>query len=213
MESPIHDCLDGKRPRDELSLPERDELAALEQAIGLVADRLRSAPVPDLAAGVMAGIAELEAAPAPGGERAAPLRRALGWLWAPRPLTIRVRPALALAILGVISSFALLGPRPAPRDAAAPQVYVQFRLEAAGAAHVALAGSFTGWRPEVELRESTPGIWSILLPLRPGVHDYAFVVDGERWLADPHALQVEDGFGGANSRIALPAPAAGAQRI
>lgn len=84
MESPIHDCLDGKRPRDELSLSERDELAVLEQAIGLVADRLRSAPVPDLAAVVMAGIAELEAASAPGGERAAALRRALGWLWAPR---------------------------------------------------------------------------------------------------------------------------------
>jgi hypothetical protein len=42
------------------------------------------------------------------------------------------------------------------------------------------------------------------VPLRPGVHDYAFVVDGERWVADPNAPQVDDSFGGTNSRISLP---------
>jgi hypothetical protein len=231
MESPIHDSLDGKRSRDELSLEERDELAALEATIGLIADRLRSAPVPDLSAGVMARIAEPQAAPAPGERLAMSLRRALGWLWAPRPLTVRVRPALAMAVFALISSISLLGPLRGPtstagglragldeswmgQDAApSPQVYVQFRLEAAGASQVALAGSFTGWKPEFEMRESAPGVWSILLPLRPGIHDYAFIVDGERWVADPHALQIDDGFGGANSRIALPAPEAGGQRI
>jgi 1,4-alpha-glucan branching enzyme len=136
-----------------------------------------------------------------------------------------------MMILALISTLPLLTLRLAPTShaegpragldesqmglgaAPSPQVYVQFRLEAAGASQVALAGSFTGWKPEFEMRESAPGVWSILLPLRPGIHDYAFIVDGERWVADPHALQVEDGFGGANSRIALPAPAAGGQRI
>jgi 1,4-alpha-glucan branching enzyme len=83
-------------------------------------------------------------------------------------------------------------------------VYVQFRLEAAGAHEVALAGTFTGWRPEVRLRQTAPGTWSAVVPLRPGVHDYAFVVDGRRWVADPHAPQVDDSFGGVNSRISLP---------
>ncbi len=94
-----------------------------------------------------------------------------------------------------------------------PQVYVQFRLEAHGASRVALAGTFTGWQPEYELRETAPGTWSILVPLLPGIHDYAFVVNGTEWLADPHALQIDDGFGGVNSRIALPASPAGGQRI
>jgi len=88
-------------------------------------------------------------------------------------------------------------------------VYVQFRLEAAGASRVALAGNFTGWEPRYELQETAPGSWSIVLPLRPGVHDYAFVVDGRHWVADPYAPRVDDGFGGANSRIALLPPDAG----
>jgi hypothetical protein len=38
------------------------------------------------------------------------------------------------------------------------------------------------------------------------VHDYAFIVDGERWIADPMAPAVADGFGGLNSRIAVLPP-------
>jgi hypothetical protein len=33
-----------------------------------------------------------------------------------------------------------------------------------------------------------------------------FVVDGQRWIADPYASQVDDGFGGVNSRISLVPP-------
>lgn len=87
-----------------------------------------------------------------------------------------------------------------------PQLYVRFELNASEASSVRLAGSFTGWEPEYELAETRPGHWSALVPLRPGVHDYAFVVDDERWVADPDAIHVDDGFGGVNSRIALLAP-------
>jgi 1,4-alpha-glucan branching enzyme len=83
---------------------------------------------------------------------------------------------------------------------------VQFRLQAPGAARVALAGSFTGWKPEYELHESEPGTWTALVPLKPGVHDYTFVVDGHEWIPDPNAPQVADDFGGRNSRLFLPAP-------
>ncbi len=154
---------------------------------------------------------------------AAAARRTLDGLWTPRPLTVRVRPAYALAAVGVIAVLAALAPRAtAPplreslragaEEAPVPEVYVQFRLDTAGATRVALAGSFTGWRPAYELRETMPGTWSILIPLRPGVHDYAFVVDGTEWVADPHALQIDDGFGGANSRIALPSPPTGSRQ-
>jgi len=90
-----------------------------------------------------------------------------------------------------------------------PTVYVRFELDAQGASSVRLAGNFTGWQPEYELAEIRPGEWSALVPLEPGVHDYAFVVDDEQWMADPDAIQVDDGFGGVNSRIALVSPNAG----
>lgn len=41
------------------------------------------------------------------------------------------------------------------------------------------------------------------MPLRPGVHDYAFRVDGEHWIIDPAAPRVADGFGGYNSQLSI----------
>jgi 1,4-alpha-glucan branching enzyme len=84
-------------------------------------------------------------------------------------------------------------------------VFVQFRLDAS-ASRVQLAGSFTNWEPRYDLRQSAPGIWTITVPLTQGVHDYAFVVDGQRWIPDPYAPQIGDGFGGTNSRLALMSP-------
>jgi hypothetical protein len=220
MDHRIHEVLDGMRARADITPGESDELAAMESVIDSVAGPLISAPVPNLSGRVMARVAEMKGAPSPLERVATVGRSALRWIWAPRPLTIRLRPAYAMGALGIVSGLVLLAPSatsPVPRqgllanatEAAAPQVYVQFRLEDHGASQVALAGSFTGWRPEYELRQTAPGTWSILLPLRPGIHDYAFIVDGTEWVADPHALQIDDGFGGVNSRIALPSlPAA-----
>ena len=85
-------------------------------------------------------------------------------------------------------------------------LYVQFRLEAPGAASVELAGSFTNWNSAVRLDETIPGVWSTLVALEPGVYDYAFVIDGQTWVVDPVAPRVEDGFGGVNSRLFLTRP-------
>lgn len=177
--------------------------------IGRVAATLRAVPVPDLGARVAAAIhREQPAAAAPGvGER---LRAAAEWLLA--PATVRVRPALALAASFAVLLFAALpyadfgGEPVAPAE---PQtMLVQFRLDAPGAANVALAGSFTGWETRIELVESAPGLWTARVAVPPGVHDYLFLVDGE-WTSDPAAPEVPDGFGGSNSRMFLPAaPAA-----
>jgi len=88
----------------------------------------------------------------------------------------------------------------------AAKVFVQFRLDAPHASAVRLAGSFTGWKPTYTLQQVTSGVWSILIPLEPGVHDYAFVVDGTEWVADPAAPKVDDGFGGINSRLSVLLP-------
>jgi hypothetical protein len=213
MDSPIHDCIDGDRDRDELTAQERRELAALEALIGAVAQPLRTAPVPDLSARVMARVAVIRGRPSRTDRLVAALWRPLDWLWTPRPL--QLRPAYAVATVAALIAVAVILPPPGSQAhpygiqagavvADAPQVYVQFRLEARGASRVTLAGSFTGWQPTYELRENEHGTWSILVPLRPGIHDYAFIVDGREWVADPHALHIDDGFGGVNSRIALP---------
>ena len=72
-------------------------------------------------------------------------------------------------------------------------------------------GSFTGWERRYELYQTAPGLWSITVPLAEGVHDYAFLVDGRQWVADPYASQVSDGFGGINSRLTLLLPTAPAR--
>jgi len=79
---------------------------------------------------------------------------------------------------------------------------VKFVLIAPQAKEVALVGDFNRWdaRATPMTRTPTGGTWSVTLPVVPGRHLYAFVVDGTQWLADPTApLAPEDGFGAANS--------------
>lgn len=229
----IHAYLDGDLPLEALTPEERFHAARLEEALGAAAARLRAQAPPGLAARVMASlpaapdpVAAPAVAPLPAAtaaDRGEPAwKAALGWLWTPRPVRLTFRPAYAFAgaalalVVGTqlprLGADSERGPVAAPpvtvRQPAAgpPPVFVQFRLEAEGATSVRLAGTFTGWKPEVTLTETAPGEWSALVPLHPGVHDYAFVIDGERWVADPHAPQIDDDFGGTNSRISLPPP-------
>ncbi len=103
----------------------------------------------------------------------------------------------------------------ADRRAAAAEeavVYVQFILHAPEASSVALAGDFNEWRPTVVLEDPAgDGVWTARVPLRPGVHEYMFVIDGSRWVTDPLAERYsEDGFGNRNAVLAIaPANASG----
>jgi hypothetical protein len=170
---------------------------------------LAARPAPDLTAAVMRGIENLEPAPPP--RRASFLTRFVASLWAPREISIR--PAFAFAGAAAVAVLLLVpyvGERPPESTEGAaepsdPHVFVQFRLDAS-ASRVQLAGSFTNWEPRYELRQAAPGVWTITVPLTQGVHDYAFVVDGQQWVADPYAPKIGDGFGGTNSRLALLSP-------
>jgi len=46
-------------------------------------------------------------------------------------------------------------------------------------------------------------VWTATLTLPVGQHQYAFVVDGQRWVPDPGAPAVDDGFGRRNSVLTL----------
>ncbi len=72
------------------------------------------------------------------------------------------------------------------------------------AREVALVGDFNGWDEHATpmVRRPNDGAWSTQVPLPPGRHVYAFVVDGTKWLIDPLAPQVPDeGFGPASAVV------------
>jgi 1,4-alpha-glucan branching enzyme len=70
-------------------------------------------------------------------------------------------------------------------------------------------GDFNDWDPKATpLRAAaTGGVWSVDVPIQPGRHLYAFVVDGKVWRPDPAAPPAygED-FGEPNSAITVAYP-------
>ncbi|HLQ67885.1 MAG TPA: isoamylase early set domain-containing protein [Gemmatimonadales bacterium] len=113
-------------------------------------------------------------------------------------------PALAMAAALVlwinINRPSMVGP-----SAASNVVTVRFVLVAPGARHVSLAGTFNHWDPRATplVRSGAGDLWTATLSLPPGQHQYAFVVDGTRWVPDPTAPAVDDGFGRRNSVLTL----------
>lgn len=81
-----------------------------------------------------------------------------------------------------------------------------FTLNAPDAQSVYVAGSFNEWSLNGFCRMNKEGgVWSLHLPLDPGVYQYQFVVDG-RWLADPSNEHKEpNGFGDMNSVVKVGA--------
>jgi Glycogen recognition site of AMP-activated protein kinase len=211
MTDRIDQYVEGTLDRDGLDPSERADADAVVRAISDTRAFIGARPAPDVTAAVMQRVKH--------GPHDDLVRRAgvvaglLRLLWTPREISIR--PVYAVATAGAVLAVALLVmPRgldtqtSALRTATAtvdPRLFVQFRLQT-DAMSVRLAGSFTNWEPAYELHQMAPGVWTITVPLPQGVHDYAFVVDGQRWVADPYAPGINDGFGGTNSRLTLLLP-------
>ncbi len=197
----------------ELSLAElpRDLRAEGEEALHLVGavDRAAVAFSPEFEQRVMAAVRRHAASPG---------RRAWRWLNTPRDVQVRlrVRPwavwggALAAAA-ALVLLLARSGTAPGPRHgtearvAVRDSVFVRFVLYAPGAHRVAVAGTFNQWDRDATLLvpAGTSGVWTTTLALAVGQHQYAFVVDGARWVVDPGAPAVDDGFGRRNSVVAV----------
>jgi 1,4-alpha-glucan branching enzyme len=71
---------------------------------------------------------------------------------------------------------------------------------------VCVAGSFNQWKPETTpLMPKGNGRWVGDLAVKPGRHEYLFVVDGQ-WVTDPNAKEsVQNPFGGQNSVMIVSA--------
>lgn len=224
MTERIQRALDGELSRHLLTPDEAAELEVYEQIIHETVDRVSPSHAPDLAPALMQRIVLAGSGESRWARAARATRRWLDWTWSPRPLM--VRPAYVAGTIVLVLGAALFAVRGAmfeptsgttettgAADAAgavsavsAPSVFVHFRIEATDASDVRLAGDFTNWQPRYELHETAAGVWSAIVPLEPGVHHYAFFVDGDHWVPDPHAAQVDDGFGGVNSRLAVLLP-------
>ncbi|BBO68305.1 hypothetical protein DSCA_22350 [Desulfosarcina alkanivorans] len=76
----------------------------------------------------------------------------------------------------------------------------RFVLFEPAAGQVELAGSFTGWQRVSMTRAGTSGYWEINLQVPSGEHRFAYILDGNRQMADPTLPASEkDDFGGKNS--------------
>jgi len=203
----IDDYLDGRLDRIALTPEERADADAIERAVEETRAFVDGTPVPDLTATVMRRVRQTGA---PQSRYRNMLNGIAASVWGRHNISFTFRPAYAIAIavlLWLALPTASLQPGRARNTSTdSPKLLVQFRLQAADAMTVRLAGSFSNWQSQYDLHQTSPGIWSITLPLPLGVYDYAFVIDGQRWVADPYAQAVDDGFGGTNSRIAILPP-------
>lgn len=134
-------------------------------------------------------------------------RARAGWrrMLEPREIRLRIRPWLLAPALALAAAV-ILWILPGTRSASTPSlVTVRFVLVAPDAKAVSLAGTFNQWdaRATPLVRTGANGTWTATLTLPAGQHQYAFVVDGVRWVPDPGAPAVEDGFGRRNSVLTL----------
>jgi hypothetical protein len=205
MDDRLHKALDDELTPDQLTPALSADLDETRALFGAVLRAIPARPIPNLGGAVLQRIAA-----------EAPRRRhgLASWLVAPQRMSFSIRPVYALAAAVLLA--AVIGIRVSRDDgdrnpagvasAAKTEVLVHFRLEAPRARAVSLAGDFSNWTPSYTLSRSERGVWTIVIPLAPGVHDYSFIVDGEKWVPDPAAPPIADGFGGMNSRVAVIGP-------
>lgn len=198
----VKQLLDGERSPDQLPPELRAEAA---EALRLLADvdRREVSVSPGFEARVMAAVRRRAASP-----------RLRAWRW----LTAPSVPPWAVGVVAAAAALALFLVRPAPPNppatnghgsvaAAAESAYVRFVLFAPAAHQVGLAGTFNGWNPQATpmRRVGSDGVWTVTIALPLGQHQYGFMVDGRRWVPDPAAPSVDDGFGRRNSVLSLSA--------
>ncbi len=126
---------------------------------------------------------------------------------------VRVSPltglAIAAGLAGVVALSSLVGGmRGSPSGASTPASahavtapdtvhVVRFVFIDPRATSVEIVGDFNAWTKGVTRleRAAAPGVWSASIALPAGRHEYAFIINGSRWIADPLAPTTSDDFG------------------
>jgi hypothetical protein len=168
---------------------------------------------PTVSAAFVAGVLERTAAVA---ERPARMSR-LAWLWTPHTMQWNLAQAAAVVVMAVAAGFGVartIDSRPAATASTAAgsptPIMVRLVVLQPDARTVNAVGDFNGWDPaRTSLQQVSRGVWSVTLPLTPGRYEYMFVVDGQRWVSDPAAIeQSDDGFGARNAVLEVLPPGA-----
>lgn len=130
--------------------------------------------------------------------------------WLTAPLRVPVSPlsllaaasALVVATALVTKQITVAPQARANAQASRDAQVVRFTLAAPTARQVSLVGDFNGWNPAATALTQRNGVWSVVIPVAPGRHQYGFVVDDSTWIADPSAVQSADAdFGSPNSVV------------
>lgn len=149
-------------------------------------------------------LAAVEAEPAPRARRHGPNT---AWAWLTRPQVLRLSPLAGLAAAAALGTLLWWGPWKGGDVAAdSGPTEIQFVFVDPDASSVTLVGDFNDWDPRVDALVRTPagGLWTVTVPLTPGRHRYAFVVDGRRWSPDPAAPRaVGDDFDTPSSVVTV----------
>jgi hypothetical protein len=137
------------------------------------------------------------------GRRSAPTQPS----WWLTPITIRLSPLVALPIAAALIAMVAMSTTTlrSTDSIAQPQQVAQIvhdtvsvvRFVFVGEAKtVSLVGDFNAWgaRPVEMTPTGGNGAWTVSVPLGSGRHEYAFIVDGKHWVADPLAPTSADEF-------------------
>jgi hypothetical protein len=195
--------------RDAGALPA--DLREMHARLMAIAELLEATPRLSVAARVMTEVRQLPA-PAPL-QNIGPVRLGIRWLARPRAVTVRLRPVWTLALAAGLAAILLLPLQSSSSlTPSASEGVAKFVGHFPGARSVEVVGSFNNWsRGALPLSDDGhDGIWHGAAVVPAGQHEYMFVVDGERWVADPLAGRyVDDGFGaGQQNALLIVRPAA-----
>jgi len=75
-----------------------------------------------------------------------------------------------------------------------------FQIALPEATSVFLVGDFNNWdNSATPLKKNRAGIWKTQMALSPGEYEFLYFVDGQHWIPDDEAPQINNPFGGQNS--------------
>jgi 1,4-alpha-glucan branching enzyme len=75
----------------------------------------------------------------------------------------------------------------------------EFRLYAPSAKKVFLVGSFNNWNAKkAAAKKDSRGTWRAKISLKPGRHEYKFLVDGQWWNDPACTTFISNSFGSQN---------------
>jgi Glycogen recognition site of AMP-activated protein kinase len=147
--------------------------------------------------------------------RLVPRARRFSPAWWKTPASVRLSPIAATALAAGLAALAVFSTRQidrrntrAPRSIASTAAvhdtvtFVRF-VFVGQAKSVSLVGDFNRWGTEPTPLVSANGVWTASIPLQNGRHEYAFIVDGARWVPDPLAPSSSDEFDTKSSIVTV----------